>query len=522
VTPDARELTLVLRRIARRLGAASAVRTISRAAAAAASGMACWALATLALPLPFPMRAAGAVVAAGLAGALPVLLWWHRPSLLVAARAADRRLGLADRLGTAVDLLRRPGSPRRLACLQIAGAVESARALVPRDVAPLRLPRETWVAAGMCVLLVLWAQFLAGLTLPQTPAARTLVAIHREGEALEQIGRHLDAAARSQGLLETRRAATRVADLGHRLTAPRIDRQKAATLLREADRNLAATQEMVERRLTAAFPGAARAPEDRSPPSPGSGAQRLRALDQAVRQIKAATGQLQSGGAPLDRATLSRTLAALSESLDQMGTAPGARSKVEAARRDAELGRFPQAAAGLGEALEDIRAIERMLGDEQALGEARGAVQRSAEKIEQSGSVGASSQTTPLDRAGDTRPQSAGPQPPEPGGDEALPPPPGPNQGSLPGQGTGRILGAPTPRLEGKHVPAHISGIPGEGPSSLKEIVAPGQPGAPRIPLGRPPADVAHEIDRTLSREPLPAVYLDMIRRYFETLGGSP
>jgi hypothetical protein len=521
--PDAPELTQVLRRIARRLGAAAAVRTISRAAAVAAAVMVCWAFMTLVLPIAFPMRAAGVVVAAGLAAAFPLLLWWHRPSLLVAAREADVRLGLADRLGTAVDLLRRPGGPRRLAQLQVAGAVESARTLVPRDIAPFRLPREAWGAAGMCALLVLWAQFLAGLTLPQTPAAHTLVAIHREGEALEQISRRLDAAARSQGLPETRRAAPRVAALGHRLMAARIDRQKAAALLREADRNLAAAQEAVERRVAAAFPGAARGPEDRFPPPVGSGAQRLRALDQAVRQMKAATGQLQSGGATLDRAALSRTLAVLSDALDKVGTAPGARSKVDAARRDVEQGRFPRAAAGLGDALEDLRAIERMLGDEQALGEARGAVQRSAEKIQQSGSLGASAQTTlPPGPAGDTRPQSSGPQPPEAGGGEALPPPPGPNQGSLPGQGTGRTLGAPTPRLGGKHIPAHISGIPGEGPSSLKEIVAPGQPGAPRIPFGRPPADVAHEIDRTLSREPLPAVYLDMIRRYFETLGGSP
>lgn len=524
MTPEVRVLREVLGRVARRLGAEAAVRTLTRAAAAATTGLLVWALAALVVPVPFPLPAAAAGAVLVLAASSPVLVWRLRPSFAVAARAADRRLGLADRLGTAVDLLSRPGPIAGLGRLQISDAIEAARTVEARVVAPIRIPQEVWVAVAGCVLLALWAQFLQGWSLPGTPAARTLAVIHREGRALEAVGHRLDAVSRARGLPATRRAAPQLEELGRQLEAPRIGRQDAAAMLRDTGRQLAAAQETLERRLLAAFPTAPGAPDARRPTQPEADAQRLRALDEAVRQIRAVTGQLQPGGAPVDRADISRRLRALSESLDQMGAPPELRRNMAAARREAERGHLSAATSALGDALQDLEGVERMLGDEQALGEARRQVQQSSERIADSESLGGgeSHQEAGQGPPRATPPEAPGTNPVVAGSDEGPPPPPGPNQGSLPGQGTGGIVGSPMPRLEGARTPAHLSGIPGEGSSSLKEITAPGQAGVPRLPAGRPPAEVTHEIDRALSRDPLPPAYLDVIRRYFETLGGSP
>ncbi len=521
---DARELDPVLRRIALRCGIGAAARTLARSAAAASAGLLCWAAVTLIAPLPFPLGRVAAALAVLLAAASPVLAWWHRPSLRAAAQVADRRLGLADRLGTAVELLDRPRPPEGLERLQVAWATATARGIAPRAVAPLRVPREAWAAVAGGALLALYAQFLAGWALPGTPAARTLVVIHREGQALEQAGRRLEAVARAQRLPEARRASTQIAELGRRLRSQRIGREEAARLLRGMDRQLEATQEAVERRLLAALPGRDGAGADREPSPSESGARRLAALEEAVRELQAVSGRIRAGGPDADRSDVSRRLAALSQSLERFGAPPSVRHRVAEARRDAQRGALSGAAGALSDALQDLQGLERMLGDEQALGEGRREVRRASEKIAEREPSGATvDEVTPQGAAQAVPSRAAGPNPPSPeASDDSVPPPPGPNQGSLPGQGNGPGRGAPTPRLGGTRVPVHLFGVPGEGASSLREIAAPGREGSARLPATPPPATVAREIDRALVREPLPPAYLSVIRRYFETLGGAP
>jgi len=135
---------------------------------------------------------------------------------------------------------------------------------------------------------------------------------------------------------------------------------------------------------------------------------------------------------------------------------------------------------------------------------------------------------TPIDANGRSSksappPTASGPNAPtEPSSDAGPPAPPGPNQGSLPGKGTGGRLGAPSPRIRATRAEEHLPGIQGEGPSTIKEIVAPGQAGASRLPAGRTSPAVTREIDRAMSQAPLPPAYLTLIRQYFETLGGTP
>ena len=86
----------------------------------------------------------------------------------------------------------------------------------------------------------------------------------------------------------------------------------------------------------------------------------------------------------------------------------------------------------------------------------------------------------------------------------------------------GERPGAPTRRLDGTPIEEHLTGRQGEGPTAVRDLLAPGRQGSPRIPVAPVPADVAHENDRALGREPIPPAYLTVIRRYFEALGSAP
>jgi hypothetical protein len=518
---EGQELHRLLRPIERRLALVSASRLLSRGAAVAASVLLAWGLVTAVVPVPFPLPQLAAVLAATLAAGGAVALRWCRPTPLAAARVADNRAGLADRLGTAVDLLARGGRPSGLCGLQIRDALSAASRLEPRAVAPVRLPKDAWVAAALCLALAGWARFGAGLGIPGTPAGRMAATIHREGRALVDLGRRLDEAGRTRHLPATQRAAPSVQEAGRRLEAPRVGWDDALGQVREVVRQLQAAQDAVRRKINQAMTGARERPglggSGTPPARPAGDAERIEAARVALEDLAAALGP----GTGMSAQELARRLRALSESLDQVGAPPGVRAGVERARRAAESGQRGPSAAAMAEALQELQGIERMLGDEQTLGDARRQVQQSAERIAQRGRAAGSARSAQQGPPEPSQPTASGPNPPA-AGDDATPPPPGPNQGSLPGRGTGGTLGAPTSRLGGTRTQSRLEGLPGPGTTQVREIVGPGRAAPAQRASARPPADVAHEIDRALSQDPPPPSYLTLVRRYFETGGGAP
>jgi hypothetical protein len=194
------------------------------------------------------------------------------------------------------------------------------------------------------------------------------------------------------------------------------------------------------------------------------------------------------------------------------------RREVANARRDIEQGRPGSAASALGDAMQDLEGLDRMLGDYQALGEAKRQVDQSSERIAKGGALGAGQATSESTPGSEPPPQAAGSNPVAPTSEEAAAPPPGPNQGSLPGEGRGGRSGAATPRLGGTRAEEHLTGRQGEGTAITRDLLAPGRAGAPQLPTSSVPADVAHQNDRALARDPLPPAYLTLIRRYFQTL----
>ena len=518
--PETQVLYDFVRRVRQRLGLAAALRTVARSSAGVALLILAWALTTMIVPLPFPLSAVAAAVAGGVLAALLGLSWALRPSPLAAARVADVRFGLADRLSTALELLSARSRGEGLARLQIADALEHAQGLAARDAAPIAVPREAWLAIGAGLAIVLWAHFLQGWSLPGLPAARTAAMIHAEGRALMEVGRQLESTARARSLPEARRVAPRLQDLGRRLQGPRVSRQVALGLLRETEREIQDAQAHVDRRLSGAGPGVARGtnPARLAPTAPTDPSR----LHEAIRELEALTGQLHSDSTPQAREDLAERLRNLSQSLEQMGAPAASRQNLAAARREVEEGRTGGASPALGDALQDLQSLERMFGDEQSLGEAKRQLQQSADRIAQGGSAKANTKVTAQQAPEPTvPPTSPGPNPIAGTSEDGTPPPPGPNQGSLPGQGRGPTMGAPTPRLGGSRVEEHLAGRQGEGTSTTRDLLAPGRAGVSQLPAQSVPADVAHQNDRALSRDPLPAAYLTIIRRYFETLGGQ-
>jgi len=527
MTHEAIEIMVLLGRVSLRIGIVAAWRMLARAGAAAAGGLLVWALATMVVPVPFPLGRCAAAIGVLLAVACPLLVLRLRPATSTAARIADRHAGLHDRLSTAVELLALPAPPVGLARLQVADAGIAAQGVEPSTVAPVRVPREIWLVLAACLLLSLWAQFLDGWSLPATPAAKALAVVHREGWSITETGRRLEAAGRSRALPEARRFGPEVRALGQRLEGQRVDREQALGLVADLSRQLAAAQDLLQRRLDASLPQP-QAPAATSP-SPSvaqedAGAQRVARLDAVVRQVRALTGQLEPGAQPIEPQVLSAQMRALADALDRMNAPASMRQRVDRARREAAQGHLSAASGSLGDALQDLQALERMAGDEQALGEAQRNMQQSATRIAEPGLLGgADAHVSTESSPSGPPPQAPGPNPPSPSTSESgTPPPPGPNQGSLPGQGTGPQLGPAAPRLGGTHVPVHIEGIPDQGPSATREIVAPGQAEESHLPAGRLPASVAHELDRAVSEAPLPPAYVVLVRRYFENQGGVP
>ncbi|HET9001719.1 MAG TPA: hypothetical protein VFP86_18905 [bacterium] len=519
MTREAAILNDVLRRVAFRIGVDHAIRWTTRTAAIFGLIVLGWAFLTMIFPLSLPFREVAILGLGGLAIIAVLSALLRRPSPLATARITDHRLGLADRLSTAVELLGRPFPPRGLIRLQIADAVVVAQGVSPRSAAPISLPREAWAVAAIAVVVALWVQFFQGWTIPGLPAARNVAVIHREGRTLTAISRQLETTSRARGLPEARRAAPSLLDLGQRLQAPRVTRPDALRMLQDAGRQLQSAQSRVERRLGGAgLRGTTGSQDAHVTPSSPAGSSRLQ---QTIQELRSLTGQLR-GERDAPRDDIAQRLGRISEALQEMNAPLSTRRDVASARREVEQGRPGSAASALGDAMQDLEGLERMLGDDQALGDAKRQVQQSSERIAQGGPLGTGQKATSQSSPGSEPPsQSPGPNPVTSASEDAAPPPPGPNQGSLPGEGRGSRSGAPTPRLGGTRAEEHLTGRQGEGTAITRDLLAPGRVGAPQLPAVPVPADVAHQNDRAVARDPLPPAYLTLIRRYFETLERS-
>ena len=185
-----------------------------------------------ALPDWLPLEAVlPGVVLLGIAGG--TITTFLRPiSLMDAARLAEARLGLKERLSSALEFERAPQGAIApdavlLMRLQLEDAASHARSLKAVEAVPLRWPWEAKAVLGGLAILAL-ALFLPALPIfvpPSTLIERQIV--HKTGDKIQKTAHLIQKQAEDQHLEGTRRTAAAMQRLGKRLATGKMDKKQA-------------------------------------------------------------------------------------------------------------------------------------------------------------------------------------------------------------------------------------------------------------------------------------------------------
>jgi hypothetical protein len=502
----------------RRLAARRAWRWGSQIALGLAGLALLLALARTVVPLALPAGplAAGGVAVGVLVAAVLARTW--RPPPRLAAQVVDLRFQCADRLATAVEVLTGLHRPTALTEALVADAARVAAALDLRRGLAMGPPRVLGGAVLVAALALAADALLAGLTLPGTPARMVVETIRREGRRLERSADALEEQARLDRARLTRRFAPSLRALGQSLQRERLERPDALARLDALARQVEAARRQVQRR-TAELAGQAPTPAER----PSDLFHRRAAAERTLRQIREITGRLAQSRSPDERQALLRQLAVLAGGGEEGEVPARARQQAAEAQRRLEAGDAAGARRALQQSASDLEDLRAMLADEEGLRQTHRDLQRSSQQIALGRPVPAEdaeqmpqAAAEPGQVAPGTRPPQEGPAP------DGFPPPPGPHQGTTPGQGTpAEKLGARTPRLEADKQRSRLRGLQGEGRVTTSELLGPGRAAAIRAPQGPALRAARAEADRYMARWRVPPEYREIVRRYFETLAAQ-
>ncbi len=232
-----------------------------------AVGLAHWSL----LPLWLPLEAAlPALLLIGVVAGT-VTAYAHPIDIMAAARLAESRLGLKERLSSALEFERSGQTPRDpeaalLLRLQQEDAAAHARRLQAADAVPLQWPWEARALLPASILLLL-ALGLPALPFFVPPALRTERAVvQKSGQNLSTTAHRIESSADSHNLPATKRAAQKMQALSRRMQAGRMDKKQAMVEMSKLRQQIADQQKQLGQ--SGADPG-----------------QSTKTLDQAGRQL---------------------------------------------------------------------------------------------------------------------------------------------------------------------------------------------------------------------------------------------
>lgn len=310
------------------------------------------------------------------AGVAAGLAWGYgrRVSDFEAAQLADERLGLRERLGSAVALANAPASsvgPLLGAVLE--DASRHATGVHARQVVPKLLPRRAWWTPALgCAVVGLWlVPSQNWFVNPKQLAERE--AVREEGNRLLDLAREIRTSSEASDLADSERIARRLEALGRNLQGGRMSRREAMKALAQLTDELRTThQELAKKaRQEQVKAGVERAKERGT--ATAEMASMLQALgsgdvEGAKRQLADLQAKLESGQLNAeDKARLAQDLKTIGESLE--GTsADGSAQAMQQAAESLEQGdeqaaqqQLSQAESELGEGeLAEMQRLESL------------------------------------------------------------------------------------------------------------------------------------------------------------------
>ncbi len=282
-------------------------------------------------PVLLPEIALGAVAILSLAAAFI----WPLPDRMIAANA-DRRLGLRDRIGSAVQFVR-DESPSGMEQATILDALRHLGLLRPGEAFPLGMPGRAKIA-GLCLAALLLVQFLPIPALLLSKQEREEKAELQEHAArIEPLAKELEQAALKTDDEEAQEVARELRKLVQQLRRGQLDKKRALLAMAELEEKL----ERVERRAEQARPKTAHeAAEKLRRAAQESLASKARELARQARQQgdQRAARQLEHIAQQADKAPDASELQDLAEQLNE-----------KAAELGASLGLPPEVLSALSE-----------------------------------------------------------------------------------------------------------------------------------------------------------------------------
>ena len=199
-------------------------------------------------------------IAIGMGVAAGTLTTFVKPiAPMDAARLAEARLGLKERLSSALEFERAPQAVPPdavlLLRLQQEDAVAHARSLKAVEAVPLPLPWEAKALGGSLVVLLL-ALILPSLPMFIPPGLQIeRLIVHKTGDKLQKTARLIQKEAEGQHLEGTRRAAMNMQRLGQRMAQGKMDKKQAMVQMSKLTQQMKMDQQKLAEKNSGAGTG---------------------------------------------------------------------------------------------------------------------------------------------------------------------------------------------------------------------------------------------------------------------------